>query len=105
MKLLVAAIAPDHELPARSWLTGLFAKKQLSDTERKGLLLGKPPAGEKDVGHIVCACFSVGINTLIEAVSSQQLTSVEEIGKLLKAGTGCGSCVPELKAVLAESYQ
>ncbi len=93
-------IAPDHELPARSWLAGLFAKQRLSDAERKGLLLGKPPAGEKDVGHIVCACFSVGINTLRETISSRQLTSVEEIGKLLKAGTGCGSCVPELKELL-----
>ena len=93
-------IAPDHELPARSWLAGLFAKQRLTDAERKGLLLGKPPAGEKDTGHIVCACFSVGINTLTEAISSRKLTSVEEIGELLQAGTGCGSCVPELKELL-----
>ncbi len=93
-------IAPDHELPARSWLAGLFAKQRLTDAERKGLLLGKPPAGEKDAGHIVCACFSVGINTLTEAISSRKLTSVEEIGELLQAGTGCGSCVPELRGLL-----
>ncbi len=94
-------IAPGAELPARSWLTGLFARETLSDTERKGLLLGKPPAGEKEIGHIVCACFSVGVNTLAEAIRDQGLRSVEEIGELLKAGTGCGSCIPELKELLA----
>ncbi len=94
-------IAPGTELPARSWLAGLFTRETLSDAERRGLLLGKSPAGEREIGHIVCACFSVGVNTLTEAIRSQGLSSVEEIGSLLKAGTGCGSCIPELKALLA----
>ncbi len=96
-------IAPRHDLPPRSWLAGLFAKEALDDNERKGLLLGKPPAGQKDVGRIVCACFSVGVNTLMEAIRDQNLKSVEEIGAALKAGTNCGSCIPELKSLLAEA--
>jgi NAD(P)H-nitrite reductase large subunit len=28
---------------------------------------------------------------------------VEQIGKALHAGTNCGSCIPELKGLLAES--
>ncbi len=95
-------IAPSHELPSRSWLAGLFAKETLADDERKGILLGKPPVGQADVGHIVCACFSVGINTITAAIKAQNLTSAEAIGKALKAGTNCGSCVPELKQILAE---
>ncbi len=94
-------IAPDHELPSRSWLAGLFGKDQLTDDERKGLLLGQPPAGQEDVGRIVCACFSVGINTITEAIKTQNLKTVEEIGQALKAGTNCGSCVPELKSIIA----
>jgi assimilatory nitrate reductase catalytic subunit len=94
-------IAPSHELPSRSWLAGLFAKETLVEDERKGLLLGKPPTGQADVGRIVCACFSVGINTITTAIRDQHLTSAEAIGKLLKAGTNCGSCVPELKTLLA----
>ncbi len=93
-------IAPSHDLPPRSWLAGLFSQERLDDTERKGLLLGKPPAGQKDVGRIICACFSVGINTLTDAIREQKLTSVEEVGLALKAGTNCGSCVPELKALI-----
>ncbi len=94
-------IAPSHDLPSRSWLAGLFTQASLDDNERKGLLLGKPPAGQKDVGRIVCACFSVGINTITDAIREQNLKSADEIGLALKAGTNCGSCVPELKALVA----
>jgi len=94
-------IAPSHELPSRSWLAGLFVKKSLLEDERKGLLLGQPPVGQEDVGRIVCACFSVGINTIATAIKEQNLKTAEEIGRALKAGTNCGSCVPELKALLS----
>jgi assimilatory nitrate reductase catalytic subunit len=50
---------------------------------------------------VLCACFSIGVNTISEAVRSRHLTSVEQIGAVLKAGTNCGSCVPELQALLA----
>lgn len=93
-------IAPNHELPSRSWLAGLFGKGVLAEEERKGLLLGKPPAGQSDVGRIVCACFSVGINTITAAIKDQNLTTAEEIGQALKAGTNCSSCVPELKSII-----
>ena len=34
------------------------------------------------------------------AIASGAATSVEDIGALLKAGTNCGSCIPELKGFL-----
>ena len=95
-------IAPSHELPSRSWLASLFKEKQLDDETRKGLLLGKPPIGQEDVGRIVCACFSVGLNTIVDAIKIQNIVSVDEIGKSLRAGTNCGSCVPELKTILGQ---
>ncbi len=94
-------IGPDAELPSRDWLSKLFERGALDDAERTSLLTGKPAAGQKDVGPIVCACFGVGLNTLTDAIREQRLASVEEIGAALKAGTNCGSCVPELKALLA----
>jgi assimilatory nitrate reductase catalytic subunit len=33
-------------------------------------------------------------------IASGEATSVEAIGALLKAGTNCGSCLPELKGFL-----
>ena len=57
--------------------------------------------GQKGAERIVCACFYVGINTLTEAILDQGLDSIEAIGEALRAGTNCGSCIPELKALLA----
>ncbi|HHJ14538.1 MAG TPA: nitrate reductase, partial [Gammaproteobacteria bacterium] len=95
-------IGPDVDLPPRDWLIQLFEREgPLDDAERTSLLTGKPAAGQKDAGRIVCACFNVGINTLTEAIREQGLDSVEAVGEALKAGTNCGSCIPELKALLA----
>jgi assimilatory nitrate reductase catalytic subunit len=79
----------------------LFSLNSLSDAERYSLLVGQPSQGQKDAGQIVCSCFGVGQNTLNEAIQSGHVKSVDEIGKKLKAGTNCGSCVPELKQLLA----
>jgi assimilatory nitrate reductase catalytic subunit len=49
----------------------------------------------------VCACFSIGLTAIRDRIESGEATTVEDIGKLLRAGTNCGSCVPELKRILA----
>jgi assimilatory nitrate reductase catalytic subunit len=88
------------ELPPRSWLAGLFALDELPDRARMSLLAGKPASVEDDQGRIVCSCFGVGINTLKRAIEKQNLSTAEQIGAALKAGTNCGSCIPELKSLL-----
>ena len=93
-------IAPSHQLPSRSWLEGLFAKQILNDLERKGLLSGRAPVGQIDQGRVICACFQVGVNTITDAIQTQGLTTPEAIGNALKAGTNCGSCVPEIRELL-----
>ncbi|PCJ31263.1 MAG: nitrate reductase [Gammaproteobacteria bacterium] len=93
----VLFIAPTHELPTRSWLSQMFAEETVSDEARMSLLAGKPGAGQPDVGPLVCACFGVGENTIKEAIACGSAKTVEGIGALLKAGTNCGSCIPELK--------
>ncbi|QCU90232.1 nitrate reductase [Thiomicrorhabdus sediminis] len=88
----------------RDWLAGLFELSDLSDSERRCLLAGKQ-SGAKDVGKIVCSCFGVGINTIVEAIQSEKLLSAEDIGAALKAGTNCGSCLPELKEILTQAVE
>ena len=39
--------------------------------------------------------------TIKQAIRNGEAKSVEEIGRCLKAGTNCGSCIPELKQLLA----
>ncbi|MBN2647750.1 MAG: molybdopterin-dependent oxidoreductase [Thiotrichales bacterium] len=90
-------------LPAieRTWLGERFAQA-LEPLQRRYLLAGKM-SGAQDAGPILCSCFEVGLHTLQEAIVRQELTSLEAIGQALKAGTNCGSCVPELKAILAQN--
>jgi len=70
---------------------------------RGQLLSGQTSAVADDAGRTICACFGVGLCTLHEAISSRRLTSIAEIGTALRAGTNCGSCIPELKALLHDS--
>ena len=93
-------IAAGNSLPERNWLTGLFVKTALETPERKALLTGMPPLGVADVGIIVCACFNVGEKTIRTAIKEKGLKTHQEVGACLKAGTNCGSCVPEIKALL-----
>jgi assimilatory nitrate reductase catalytic subunit len=44
------------------------------------------------------------LHTLHDAIVSRRLTSVAEIGAALRAGTNCGSCIPELNAILNEAH-
>ncbi|WP_455216709.1 (2Fe-2S)-binding protein [Kaarinaea lacus] len=34
---------------------------------------------------------------------AQKLTTVEEIGKALQAGTNCGSCIPEIDLLIKDT--
>jgi assimilatory nitrate reductase catalytic subunit len=87
-------------LPARETLAALLAGA-VEDTARAALLAGQ--AGAAPAGPIVCACFSVGLKTLQTTIADGRLTSVAAIGAALRAGTNCGSCIPELKEILREA--
>jgi len=94
-------IAPDQRLPEREWLASLFGPSVLEPADLAGLLAARPPKGAAaDTGRIVCACFSVGEKTISNAIKNQGLQSVEAVGQCLKAGTNCGSCVPEIRRLL-----
>jgi assimilatory nitrate reductase catalytic subunit len=60
--------------------------------------------GVADSGVVVCACFGVGIESIREALASSKAASAEEIGLALRAGTKCGSCLPELRSMIHESH-
>jgi assimilatory nitrate reductase catalytic subunit len=51
---------------------------------------------------VVCACFGVGRDTICNAIAAGA-RSAGEIGAKLKAGTNCGSCIPELKRLIAQT--
>jgi assimilatory nitrate reductase catalytic subunit len=81
----------------------LFDAGTLHDAARRVLLSGRSADGLASAGPIVCACFGVGLATIREALQSGKATSVEGIGAALRAGTNCGSCLPELKRIVANT--
>ena len=93
------------ELPSREWLTGLLMRNRIDDQDRRGLLAGRPLTAAADVGPLVCSCFRVGRNTITEAIKCHGLKSTAQVGTRLKAGTNCGSCLPEIGALLERSIR
>jgi assimilatory nitrate reductase catalytic subunit len=94
-------VAAAKSLPSRNWLATLFGAEKLSDADRVAILAGRAPNGALEAGPLVCSCFSVGRSTLLRAIRGDQLVTVEQIGKALRAGTNCGSCIPELEGLIA----
>jgi assimilatory nitrate reductase catalytic subunit len=95
---------PGGALPSADSLASLLGS-EIGPAERAGLVGGARPSATAapDQGRIVCACFGVGLATLHEAIRAERLTSVAEIGARLRAGTNCGSCLPEIKEILRDT--
>jgi assimilatory nitrate reductase catalytic subunit len=62
-------------------------------------LSGRPPVPMASVGRIICSCFNVGFNQIVDAAAAG-CASVDEIGRAVKAGTNCGSCRAEIRGIL-----
>jgi len=86
-------IGPEPVALARDHLASLLGQS------RPTALAGRPGADQPDPGPTVCACMNVGRNTILRAIA-QGCHSVDALGKALGAGTSCGSCRPELNALL-----
>jgi assimilatory nitrate reductase catalytic subunit len=81
----------------RSWLSGLLGVK-MDEATRLSFLAGRPPTG-KSSGRLICSCLGVGSVAIDEAIVAGS-RSVEGIGAATGAGTNCGSCKPEIRALL-----
>ncbi|MEO5325094.1 molybdopterin-dependent oxidoreductase [Mesorhizobium sp. CC13] len=93
-------VAPRGMLPERDWLLSLLASSEpLTPLDRRALLSGRAPVPMASVGRIVCSCFNVGANQLAGAIAGG-CTTLADVGKATNAGTNCGSCRSEIKAML-----
>ncbi|CAN7544743.1 molybdopterin-dependent oxidoreductase [Massilia sp. LjRoot122] len=89
------------DLPARSWLGGLFVQDEVSAKDRATLLAGRPPVQGLDPGPTVCSCFGVGRNTICSAIKEHGLLDAAGVTACTRAGGNCGSCLPEIRQLLA----
>ena len=94
--VLALYTSPDPVLVSRQWTTELLVTPDLTASTA---LAGRPGEDMPDPGAIVCACFSVGVNTIAGAVAGG-CTTMEAVGALTRAGTNCGSCRPEISRIL-----
>ena len=92
----VAAGAPKWAVLGEAW-----AAETIDKSTRRIMLSGKRADGAADEGPNVCACFGVPEGRIVAAIAAGA-TSHEAIGAKLKAGTNCGSCIPELKRLIVE---
>ncbi|MCQ3828567.1 nitrate reductase [Microbulbifer elongatus] len=92
MELLVFTSADWQGLPDRKTLENAL-QEPLPDAPAK--LLHDVPAG----AQMVCTCLQVSRKE-IEAAIAEGAASVDELGELLGCGTNCGSCKPEISALL-----
>ncbi len=60
---------------------------------------GKAPAPEPGE-RVVCKCFEVTEEKIRKVIIENRLTTVEEVTNYTKAGGGCGTCIPEIEAIL-----
>ena len=83
------------------------------DTLKAVIAAGPPSSGAPvriqaapepaDTAAVVCACFGIGEDAVRDAVCAGRASNVAEIGRLLGAGSNCGSCLPELKRLIARA--
>jgi assimilatory nitrate reductase catalytic subunit len=86
-------------LPDQATLGPLLGE-EIGDGARPGLLAGSRKVAAPSGGRVICSCFGVGIDTLTQAITTKGLADTAAIGAALSAGTNCGSCLPELRAIL-----
>ncbi|MBP3124658.1 nitrate reductase [Thalassospira sp. ER-Se-21-Dark] len=93
-------VGPDRPALGRDWVSNLFGANAIAPVERNALLAGRMPDAGAINDRLICSCFSVGLAAISKAISKQNAVTAIDIGRLLQAGTGCGSCVPEIKEIL-----
>lgn len=72
-------------------------------SEKRLQLLRSGAAKEDVIGRLVCSCSQVGEGNLQRRMSDGCI-DLQELCTLTGAGTGCGSCKPEVKRIL-ENYR
>lgn len=101
--LAVLFVAPAGRAPLWDTVKAAFADPQALPGNRLALLAGRSLEGAADPGPVVCACFGVGLNAIRAAFAGGGAMTPEDIGHQLKAGTNCGSCLPEIRRIGAQA--
>ena len=93
------------DLNEAQWLRKLMLEGRDVGELRPYLLAPGGPINKKDTkGKIICVCNNVG-ELELKAAIKDGADSLDAMKACTMAGTGCGSCVPEIKRLLSPSIQ
>ncbi|MFC7736542.1 molybdopterin-dependent oxidoreductase [Roseomonas sp. GCM10028921] len=93
----VLFLGPHHRLPPRDWLAGLMREGGTAPVS--ALLAGRPSDGPPP-SPTLCVCHGVSQERVRGAIRGGAC-NLAAVGEATGAGTGCGSCRPEIAALLA----
>ena len=91
----VLFLTAEGRLPPPDWLAEQFLEPLVSAEARVALLAGQPPGPLVESGPQVCACLNVSARRIDGAIAAGAL-NIDAVGRAVGAGTGCGSCRPEI---------
>jgi assimilatory nitrate reductase catalytic subunit len=100
MVRLIMFIAPNNVDIDPSWINRLLNCENVTPDQLHGVLNMQPDEQFKQ-GKLVCSCFKVGENTIIDAIKAG-CDSVDSLGRQLQCGTNCGSCKSELSQMVKQ---
>ncbi|MDP1931669.1 MAG: molybdopterin-dependent oxidoreductase [Gammaproteobacteria bacterium] len=84
-------------LPEPEWLQSLLEHKVDTHSWR---LLARQETAAVNAGRVICSCCRITEQQITGAID-KGARSAEDLGRALRCGTNCGSCIPELKQLIA----
>lgn len=104
----ITAIRLAGETLAQHWLQGLWLEGRADEQLRRWLLapMSAPPGNagaQVSRDKTLCNCNNVSLNAVCAAIG--QGLDLQGLKNQLGCGTQCGSCIPEIKRLLAANVQ
>jgi assimilatory nitrate reductase catalytic subunit len=98
-------VGPAHRPPQWDMARSLFESRAFAAPARRLVFAGRNAERIAEAGPLICACFGVNLLAIREAIAAGNVASVADIGRKLRAGTNCGSCLPELRDIVERVTQ
>ena len=105
---LLEAFVIAGDTSAEKWLNALLQTQASTASYGRRLLMtgAKPPVAIVDKGSTVCTCVGVrdmAISTHLSNCNGDEETRLTSLKNKLGCGTQCGSCIPQLKRLIANT--
>jgi assimilatory nitrate reductase catalytic subunit len=101
---LLLSLDARSPLPERTVIMSMIGEIFDGTAKQQFFAIDETPACPSHT-RAICACYSVGRDAIEREIKARRLTTVAAIGSALKAGTNCGSCIPELQEILDATNQ